>query len=97
MPRSICMHYFDPIPILDLWKLKSLLEIRFPLPSLSCALRNANYCRPLHYVLYGCSTQPLSRFPKSGHSWPQFAAVLEVTPLVLRVSSAMLGQLTQLN
>ena len=36
--NSHCRHYFDPIPILDLWKLKALPEIRFPLPSLSYGL-----------------------------------------------------------
>ena len=40
-PSPQCRQYFDPNPVLDLWKFKALLEIHFPLPSLSCALSPA--------------------------------------------------------
>ena len=36
----------DPISLLDLYGTKALFEIRFPLPSLSCAL-SRQLCRPL--------------------------------------------------
>ena len=36
------MHYFGPDPTFrPVWKFKALLEIHFPLPSLSCALSPA--------------------------------------------------------
>ena len=73
-PSPQCMHYFGPDPTLDLWKTKALLEIRFPLPSLSCALSPANCAGPLHRFVYSHSTRPLSRSANPGHSCCQFAA-----------------------
>ena len=68
------MHYFGPDPTFrPVWKPKALLEIRFPLPSLSCAL-SRQLCRPLTPFCVRPFNSALSRSAIPGHSCSQFAA-----------------------